>query len=81
MDKLAVAEHSIDHGHCIQFHSSSILATRTKYMDCMVREAIEIELHPYNINREGGFYLLRPLLSASLIWYSILTLPFSHSIS
>jgi hypothetical protein len=23
----------------------------------MVREAIEIELHPYNIKREVGFYL------------------------
>jgi hypothetical protein len=26
-------------------------------MDHIVREAIEIELHSYNINREGGFCL------------------------
>jgi hypothetical protein len=56
-DKSAVAEHGIDQGHRIQFHNSSILATKTRYMDRIVREAIEIELHPYNINREGGFCL------------------------
>jgi hypothetical protein len=49
------AQHSIDQGHRIQFHNSSILATR--YMDRIVREAIDIELNPYNINREGGFCL------------------------
>jgi hypothetical protein len=66
-DKSALAEHSIDQGHCIQFHSSSILATKTRYTDRIVREAIEIEVHPYNINREGGFWLiksLRPLIGS-----------------
>jgi hypothetical protein len=56
-DKSAVAEHSIDQGHLIQFHNSFILVTKTRYMDRIGREAIEIELHPYNINREGGFCL------------------------
>jgi hypothetical protein len=56
-DKSAVAEHSIDQGHRIQFHHSSTLATKTRYMDRIVREAIEIELHPYHINREGGVCL------------------------
>jgi hypothetical protein len=54
----AVAEHSVDDGHRIHFHSSSILATKTRYVDRMVREeAIEIEFHPYSVNREGGFCL------------------------
>jgi hypothetical protein len=26
-------------------------------MDCIVKEAIEIELHPYNISRKGDFSL------------------------
>jgi hypothetical protein len=56
-DKSAIAELSIDQGHRIQFHNSSILATKTRYMDRSVTEATEIELHPYNINREGGFCL------------------------
>jgi hypothetical protein len=54
-DKSAVAKHSIDQGHRIKIHNSSILASKTRYMDRIVREAIEIELHSYNINREGGF--------------------------
>jgi hypothetical protein len=56
-DKSDVAEHSIDQGHRIQFHNSSILATKTRYMDSIVRQAIEIVLHPYNINRGSGFCL------------------------
>jgi hypothetical protein len=56
-DKAAVAEHSIDQGHRNHFHYSAILASKTRYMDRIVREAIEIELHPYNINRECGFCL------------------------
>jgi hypothetical protein len=56
-EKSAVEEHTINQGHRIHFHNSSILASKTRYMDCTVREAIEFELHPYNINREGGLCL------------------------
>jgi hypothetical protein len=49
-DKSAVAEHTADLGHRIQFHKTSILAS-------IIREAIETELHPNNMNRGGGFCL------------------------
>jgi hypothetical protein len=51
------AEYSIDHGPRIQFHNASILATKTGYMNHIVRKAIQIEVHPYSINKEGGFCL------------------------
>jgi hypothetical protein len=57
LDKSPVAEHSVNQGHRIQFHNSSTLTTKTRYMDRIVREAIEIQLHPCNINRESGFCL------------------------
>jgi hypothetical protein len=50
---------------CIQFHNSSILDTKTRYMDRIVREAIEIELHPCNNNREGGFSVNHESLSSA----------------
>jgi hypothetical protein len=56
-DKSAVAKHSIDQGHRIQFHDASFLPTKTRYMYRIVSDAIEIELHIYNIKREGGFCL------------------------
>jgi hypothetical protein len=63
-DESAIAEHSIDQRHRIQFHNSSILASKTRYMDRIVNEAIEIELNPYNFNREGGFCLRKPLIGS-----------------
>jgi hypothetical protein len=54
-DVSAVAEHSVDLGHHIQFHNASVLATTTQYMDRIVREAIEIELHHNNMDREVSF--------------------------
>jgi hypothetical protein len=47
--------------------ATRILAMKTIYKDCTVREAIEIELHPDIINREGGFCLSKswkPLTSS-----------------
>jgi hypothetical protein len=56
-ERSAVAEHSITTYHHINFDGTSKLGTATRYMDCLVREAIEIWLHPDNFNRDYGFNL------------------------
>jgi hypothetical protein len=66
-DKSPVAEHSIEFEHHIQFHNTSILTTKSHYMDHIIMMAIEIELHPNNMNRETGFCLSKlwkPLVSS-----------------
>jgi hypothetical protein len=55
--KSAVAEGSVHLGHRIHVYNNSVLATKTQYMDCIVREAMEIELHPNNMDREMVFCL------------------------
>jgi hypothetical protein len=56
-DKSAVAEHSIVLDHRMQFHSTAILASKSHYLDRIIMEAIEIKLHPNNMNKETGFCL------------------------
>jgi hypothetical protein len=67
-----VAEHSINFGHRFQLHHTTILSTkrRCSYMDRIIREAFEIELHPNSMNREDGFCLSKlwkPLIFSSKI--------------
>ena len=56
-EKSAVAEHLLDTGHEVQFEKTHRLNRTTVYMDWIVTEAIQIQLHAENFNREAGFIL------------------------
>jgi hypothetical protein len=57
-EKSAVAERKFETGHNIAFGNTTILDKVPGHMDCLIKEAIDIRLHPRHFNRNGGLKLL-----------------------
>jgi len=49
-----MAEHVMDVGHSMKFIKTCRLDRAAGYVDHMVRETVEIRLHPSNCNRDGA---------------------------
>jgi hypothetical protein len=56
-DKLAVVEYRFNHNHVIKFEETWILSTVPGHIKKLLREAVQFELHPKNMNREDGLTL------------------------
>jgi hypothetical protein len=57
--KSAVAEHSINLDHVIKSEETKILANKSGYINRLIREVTELDLHPNDINREDRLLLSR----------------------
>jgi hypothetical protein len=76
LEKSVVAGYSINLGHRMQLQNISILAKKSRCMDCIIREAIEIKIHPKNIKRENGLSLSwswKPLIHDLRKWKQAVT--------
>jgi hypothetical protein len=57
LDKSALAEHGFNDNHKILLQEVEVLSTTYGYLDRLIMEAIEVNLHPNNINRDDGLIL------------------------
>jgi hypothetical protein len=57
ISKSTIAEHSHTSKHLICFDQAKILASTPYYSSRIIHEALEIEKHPNNFNREDGYRL------------------------
>jgi hypothetical protein len=63
--EVSCGKHILDRGHSVKINNIYRLAKVKGYIYRVVKEAIEIQLHPNNFNRDGGFILSKtwhPLL-------------------
>jgi len=61
-----LSEHNVETGHQILFDKTTTIATTTAYFPRKYREAIEIQKHFDNLNRDNGYNI-------SKIWKPILS--------
>jgi hypothetical protein len=59
-NKSVVAEHRFNYDHLINLQDSWIHSTKSGYMDWLIREANEFNLHSNNMNRKDSLTFSRP---------------------